>query len=153
MCVWNERTHKNALLDEDVIIDVGPRLKMGDAETGFRLRIPKGTPVAMIANLDHKRLIGDIVLVMTDQAQLRSKYRTTFESEEEIAEFVNGLQELLGDIREQPGNAITILRKHRPFVQGHYSRSRAPVENAGHPFGGGLSEQDKRALTAFLATL
>ena len=149
----SERTLKSTLLDEDVIIDIGPRLKMGDAETGFRLRIPKGTPLVKIANLDHKRLIGDLVLVMTDQAQLRSKYRTKFESEEKIAEFVNELQELLGAIRKQPGNTITILRKHSPFVQRNYSYSRAPVENAGHPFGEDLSERDKRALTAFLATL
>ncbi|MCC2663257.1 MAG: hypothetical protein K0S35_1179, partial [Geminicoccaceae bacterium] len=35
----------------------------------------------------------------------------------------------------------------------YYSNSRARIENAGHRFGEDLSDADKKALTAFLATL
>lgn len=34
-----------------------------------------------------------------------------------------------------------------------YDTCTADVENAGHPFGTSLSAEDKKALTAFLATL
>ena len=38
-------------------------------------------------------------------------------------------------------------------IQRFYSNSFARVENAGHPFGQDLTDQEKSDLTAFLATL
>lgn len=149
----DERIPKMALLDEDVIIDVGPRLRRGEAETGIRVVIPKGTPVVMIANLDHKRLLGDLVLLKTNPAKLKINYSTKFPSNVDLEAFIAGLEDLLGEIRRQPGNTITIFREHRLFVQSHYSNSTALVENAGHPFGEDLTEREKNALAAFLATL
>ena len=46
-----------------------------------------------------------------------------------------------------------IGRDHLVFIQQMYSNSTADVENEGHTFGQGLSPADKKALTAFLATL
>ena len=47
----------------------------------------------------------------------------------------------------------TIGRDHLPFIQQMYSNSTVEVENEGHTFGSSLSADDKKALTAFLATL
>jgi hypothetical protein len=44
-------------------------------------------------------------------------------------------------------------KKHLPFIQRMYSNSTADVENDGHTFGATLSPEEKKALTAFLATL
>ena len=41
----------------------------------------------------------------------------------------------------------------RDFVQQHYATCLDVVENGGHRFGEDLSEADKKAVTAFLATL
>ena len=39
------------------------------------------------------------------------------------------------------------------FVQRFYSNVLGRVENAGHRFGEGLSEREKKALIAFVATI
>jgi hypothetical protein len=39
------------------------------------------------------------------------------------------------------------------FIQRYYSNVLSWDENAGHEFGAGLSERDKQALIAFVATL
>jgi len=39
------------------------------------------------------------------------------------------------------------------FVQRYYSNALQPIENAGHRFGEDLSDREKQALIAFIATL
>jgi hypothetical protein len=39
------------------------------------------------------------------------------------------------------------------LLRRHYSNCTAEIENEGHRFGEDLSDADKKALTAFLATL
>jgi hypothetical protein len=48
---------------------------------------------------------------------------------------------------------VDILREKRPFLQKHYTTCVEEIENAGHRFGEDLSDADKNALIAFLATL
>ena len=45
------------------------------------------------------------------------------------------------------------LQVGNDFVQRYYSNVLEHVENAGHRFGEGLSDRDKAALIAFVATL
>ena len=45
------------------------------------------------------------------------------------------------------------LQVGNDFVQRYYSNVLEHQENAGHRFGEGLSDDDKQALIAFLATL
>jgi hypothetical protein len=45
------------------------------------------------------------------------------------------------------------VRKRLPVLLDAYSSCTADVENAGHRFGEDLTDSDKNALTAFLATL
>ena len=47
----------------------------------------------------------------------------------------------------------TILSVGDGFIQRFYSNVLSTVENAGHEFGAGLSEREKQALIAFVATL
>ena len=48
---------------------------------------------------------------------------------------------------------IDISQPQREFIQAFYSNILGRVENAGHRFGENLSEAEKNALIAFLATL
>ena len=52
-----------------------------------------------------------------------------------------------------PQRVAAIGRDHLPFIQQMYSNSTVEIENEGHTFGSSLSPADKKALTAFLATL
>ncbi len=45
------------------------------------------------------------------------------------------------------------LRIGNDFVQRFYSNVLSRIENVGHPFGESLTESDKKALIAFVATL
>ena len=45
------------------------------------------------------------------------------------------------------------LQVGNDFIQRYYSNVLDRVENAGHRFGEGLSERQKQAVTAYLATL
>ena len=65
------RLPKITLVDQPIIID-GP-IFPGETQ-GFQLQIPAGIPAAIPANLRHKELIGDLVLVKTNVEGLRSKY-------------------------------------------------------------------------------
>ena len=54
---------------------------------------------------------------------------------------------------DNPQNFLPAVRKQLPILLDVYSSCSAYQENAGHRFGEDLSDQDKNALTAFLATL
>ena len=46
-----------------------------------------------------------------------------------------------------------MLKEKSDFIQKNYETCTQVVENEGHRFGEDLSELDKKALTAFIATL
>ena len=48
---------------------------------------------------------------------------------------------------------MNVIDKHQALVKKHYMTSTDFWENSGHPFGTGLSDQEKKALIAFVATL
>ena len=56
-------------------------------------------------------------------------------------------------IRDTPNGLVEALKARPHLVKRVYSSCFAEIENAGHRFGEGLSDTDKKALTAFLATL
>ena len=69
------------------------------------------------------------------------------------AEIVPELQAIVDEILRNPARFVAVLEEKRDFVRRYYATCVDEVENAGHRFGEDLSETDKRALTAFLATL
>ena len=150
----DKRIDKITRLSEEVIIDAGPRLfEAGKEETGISIRIPAGVPAAFVGSLEHKQLIGDVVLAKTDPAALRAKFVGRGLTAEESDRIVSGIQAVLREIVSDPANAISVIGEHRDFIERFYSNTTDYVENRGHTFGEDLSESDKKALTAFLATL
>src|SRR5690606_9806429 len=150
----DQRIPKITRLAEEVIIPIGPRyiFNQGEAETGIEIRLPAGTPAIVLANLNHKEFLNDLVLAATDDERLTAKMRERW-GEAEGDEAAARVNAMLAEILSQPGNAIGVLRAYRPDVQRLYSHSTAIVENQGHRFGESLSDEQKRDLTAFLATL
>jgi hypothetical protein len=92
------------------------------------------------------------VLLAIGEDQVRAKYASLL-SAEQIDELITGLRAIRQDVLEDAGGLVKSLGTHWPFVETYYSNSKARIENAGHRFGEDLSEDDKKALTAFLATL
>ena len=62
------------------------------------------------------------------------------------------LQGLSSEVLKDPQQLVNAIKK-RPILLEVYSSCLADVENDGHPFGEGLSDKEKKALIAFLATL
>ena len=54
---------------------------------------------------------------------------------------------------KNPSRFVEILREKRDFLSANYETCTQEIENEVHRFGEDLSEADKKALTAFLATL
>jgi hypothetical protein len=150
----DKRIDKMTLLSEPVIIDAGPRLFEGDkAETGISITIPAGVPAAFVGSLEHKALIGDLQLAKTNPAALRAKFVQRGVSAQEADTIVEGIQAVVKELIAKPGEAISVIGEHRDFIKRFYSNTTDDVENKGHNFGENLSDSDKKALTAFLATL
>ena len=62
------------------------------------------------------------------------------------------MKKVADEIISNPKASLDALAK-RPQLVRDYSSCTADVENAGHRFGEDLSDADKKALIAFLATL
>ncbi len=141
------RPRKVTLLDEPIVIEAGPKIwePIGKRYLQFRITIPKGTPQAMVGNLLYKNLIVDIVLSVSDFDALKIKL-----NDEHSAREVRGL---LDEFIENANTPINVIEKHQTLIKKYYMTNTDFVENSGHPFGTHLSDREKRALTAFLATL
>ena len=62
------------------------------------------------------------------------------------------LRSLMGEAVKDPSKLVDAVRS-RPRLLTVYSSCFADIENEGHRFGEDLSDRDKKALIAFLATL
>ena len=165
----DRRVPKMFVLDADIVVDIAPKVALLDRELGLTLKIPAGFPAVAVSSLRYKDLVQDLVLVDRDADKLDRKYQTRM-SPEQRAELRARLQEiraaLLGDV---PISVIQLvvgredkvvervqertLEIDDSFVQRFYSNVIGRVENAGHRFGEGLSQREKKALIAFVATL
>ena len=141
-----KRIPKITMLDYDIPIDVGPKFwdPQQKKKVGVQIVIPKGIPAAMVGNFQHKPFVDDLVLSKTHYDQLKAKRGDA------------AAQEILAVANEtllSPTHVLTIADKHMPLLKKYYMSSTAEIENEGHRFGEDLSDKDKKALTAFLATL
>jgi len=137
---------KVTTLDQDIVIDIGPKLYDGEDEKklfGFTILLPQGASAAALGNFQHKQLVIDMVLAKVDRSRLDEKRGPAI-----AAQVAAAADEILRD----PGQMLSVL-KRRPDLVKVYSSCTDRVENKGHRFGEGLSESDKKALIAFLATL
>ena len=143
-----DRGSKRTLTNADLLIDVGLRPLDGKVEKpllGFgQVKIPAGTSAGFLNGLQHKQLVGDLYLAKRDPAKLEAAGKK---------DLVPTLQAMADDVMKQPSRFVEILREKRDFLSANYQTCTQEIENEGHRFGEDLSEADKRALTAFLATL
>lgn len=143
-----ERGSKRTLTNADLIIDIGIRPLDGKIEKpllGFgQVKIPAGTSVGFLNGLQHKQLIGDLFLAKRDPAKLEAAGKK---------ELISPLQAMADDVLLHPARFVEILHEKRDFLNANYETCTQEIENEGHRFGEDLSEADKKALTAFLATL
>ncbi len=143
-----ERGSKRTLTNADLIIDVGIRPLDGKTEKplgGFgQVRVPAGTSAGFLNGLQHKQLVADLFLAKRHPEKLEAAGKKA-----QLAT----LQAMADEVLKQPARFVDILRERRDFLSAHYQTCTEEIENEGHRFGEDLSEADKKALTAFLATL
>ncbi len=139
---------KRTLTNADLLIDLGVRPLDGKSEKpllGFgQVKIPAGTSAGFLNGLQHKQLVGDLYLAKRDPARLEALGR-----KDQLAT----LQAIADEILKDPSRFVHVLRDKRDFISANYQTCRQEIENEGHRFGEDLSAADKKALTAFLATL
>jgi hypothetical protein len=148
------RLRKVNLADRDIVVDIASKVKLGPVEfSPFSVVLPKGSPVILINSLRYKDLIQDLVLIERNRPKLDAKYKTIL-TPQRYAEMIAGLERLDLRISGSAGGFKLNLASDEPnFIQTFYSNVLGRVENTGHPFGESLSDGEKKALIAFLATL
>lgn len=148
------RVPKITLIDEPIRRAIGPKLWDGESEKliGIEIEVPGGTPAGLYGSFRHKELLRDMVLSVLDEDKLQERMvRRVGNSKagNAAAEITRMTRAVLKD----PEQVIGIARDRLPLLGELYSTCTSTVENAGHPFGEDLPDTDKRALSAFLATL
>jgi len=149
-----QRIPKVTGFNSEVTIRLFPKLGDGKLERFIdtAIRFPVGTPAARIGNFRHKELVGDLVMARVDFDKLKAKYAGRYKAEGEKGkgeQIANTIKEKGKELLEKPGTILEAGAELREV----YSNSLAVIENDGHRFGEDLSDKEKDALTAFLATL
>jgi hypothetical protein len=113
--------------------------------------------------------VRNLVGKARDRDELKKKYHDIL-SPEQLKELRQGLLKIHGHLKEQKGAVVVqlaagnqdavaesagadIVKLRDDFIQRFYSNVLSWDENAGHAFGASLSEREKQALIAFVATL
>jgi hypothetical protein len=147
-----KRGSKVTNFNEKVVIRLVPKLGNHDSDSILHRTIvfPAGIPAARIGNFQHKDFVRDLVaLKKKEDEQVKARLVARHgpqRGEEVFAAFKKRAEDLL-DL-EKP--EITVRDS---ILLEAYSNSPTLRENDGHTFGEDLSDKDKKALTAFLATL
>ncbi|MEP6886722.1 MAG: cytochrome c [Nitrospirales bacterium] len=146
----NKRVPKITMFNREVLIQLFPKLPEGELERYIdgTIIFPAGTPSSRIGNFRHKELINDLVLSKVDFAKLKAKYVARY-GPEKGAKVAATIQEKATYLLTNPKRLVEAGAELREV----YSNSLALRENEGHRFGEDLSDTDKNALIAFLATL
>jgi hypothetical protein len=144
----SERGAKTTLTDHDIIVDIGIRTWDGKQEKGLlgfsELRIPRGSHAGFVGGFTHKEFIDDLFWALRDPKQLESQGKKADAPE---------LQAIANDLMKNPARFADVIKEKKAFLGPRYETCMQEVENEGHRFGEDLSEADKKAVTAFLATM
>jgi mono/diheme cytochrome c family protein len=144
------RIPKVTMFDQEVVIRLFPKLNDGTLEKFVDgiIVFPKGTPSSRIGNFRHKEFVDDLVTAKIDFAKLKAKYAARYGAQkgDQVA---TTLQETANRLLANP----TLIVSAAGGLREVYSNSLSLRENEGHRFGEDLSDKDKNALIAFLATL
>jgi hypothetical protein len=150
----DQRVPKITRFSDDVPIAFGPRLWDGANERqvlGFSVTIPAGAAAGALGSFQHKRFAADLVESALHPDELQDRL-TREMGKQRAGELIAALNEVRNEVLRDPARMVEEIRE-RPFLLDVYSACTAAVENEGHRFGEGLSSSDKKALTAFLATI
>jgi hypothetical protein len=141
-----KRVPKVTMVQQDVLIELGPRTLHGHQVKNLKLRIPAGQPAGLLSSFQFKLMVDDMVEALTHPELLtKAKGRDYTDVTLRIA------HEILTHLDE--GDVYTVVAADAKLLLARYATCTADVENGGHRFGEDLLPQDKKALTAFLATL
>ena len=154
-----KRIPKVTLLNEDVTMRIGPKLWDGTDRgklLGFQLTIPheidgRGVTAGTLGNFQHKEFVVDLVRAKTEPKALAPDLEKRFGAETG-KKVLADLKAIVGEVTK-PNGLVDALKARPYLVKQVYSACTAEIENEGHRFGEDLSDADKKALTAFLATL
>jgi hypothetical protein len=153
-----QRIPKATKLDQDIVLDVGPRIWDGKEEKkviGFTVKVPAGATAGDVGNFQHKALILDLVDLKLHPDVLKKRLTGRVGADNAV-KLAAELKTIADTALSDPGrlvDAVAAARRNLPLFWSEYSSCTEAVENAGHPFGEDLPETDKNALIAFLATL
>lgn len=163
------RGRKITVTDADIIVPVGPQpgegvtasftgvpylSKLGlllklyggpdiaNALQGAKVVIPKGTPVALLASLDYRKLVKGLADQVA-QAPLLERPK----------KLVGLLNAMFGDPKKLADILAGGPAGGDPNKYNGYSNCTDVIEDKGHEFGSQLSEAEKDALIAFMKTL
>ena len=176
----SQRRKKVARMDDVVRFPLGINLNLFNYSTPMYLEFPKGSVVNAFGSLDIKSLANDLLGAMpyymawvrADQngkAAARESYNQFWRTRIPDATAARDLAETsFGTIEVFKQMATPQIQKNlQQFMQSirsgenqrlqtyfrYYSNCDANYENLGHDFGTQLSQEDKTALKAFMATL
>jgi hypothetical protein len=142
-------------LDEPVPLRLGLRRVDEDGKqkqvVGLTVVVPKGTNSAGLVNFQHKAFIRDLIELKLKSKALEQRLTKDL-GPEEARQLMVELQIAGRELMRQPEKLVETVRNH-PKLLDVYSTCTADVENDGHRFGEDLSDADKKALIAFLATI
>ena len=143
----DKRPRKVTLLNEPIVIEALHKIvdPVDKKQMQVRIMIPAGTPQALVGNLLYKNLIDDMVLSRTDFAALKARLK-----DEAAANEVKGL---LVEFIKNGDQPLDVIKKHETLIKKYYMTNTDFWENSGHAFGADLTDREKKALTAFVATL
>ncbi|MCC2678453.1 MAG: hypothetical protein K0R29_1029 [Pseudobdellovibrio sp.] len=146
------RRKKIALIDVPVKIPLGLKNQI--------LEIPAGIPLNAIANLDFKALSYDLLysaslLEAAGEAAYQNFWNNKFKNNSSLAQqLAAAVKSILPALN--PGTKLSsqqLLPALRVLSAVYQTCENSDVENSGHNFKTNLSEEEKRALKAFMVTL
>ena len=149
-----KRRPKITRFDADVPIGMGLRVVEDGKEkqiVGMTIVIPRGASSAALVNFQHKRFVGDLVQLRLKPDALDQRLAKQF-GDDDGKKIAADLRSVANALVKDPGLLVETLRKHPKLLEA-YSSCTVDVENDGHRFGEDLSDAEKKALIAFLATL
>ena len=153
-----QRIPKATKLDQDILLDIGPRVWDGKEEKkliGFTVKVPAGSNAGNVGNFLHKSFIVDLVDLELHPAQLEKRL-TERVGADNAKKLMAELKTIAEAAISDPGSMVEAMKAARlrlPLLWSVYSSCTEEIENNGHRFGENLPETDKNALIAFLATL
>lgn len=124
------RPKKVSTLDQELTLNLGIKMGVLENPTKLSLRIPKGTPVGLVGNMDERTLVENLLKKIEKQGN-SIDFGALFKMMKELSTNPQALQDEL----RKASNCADLN------------------ENKGHEFGATLNSDDKEALIAFMMTL